>query len=134
MNRISFLVFATLVIISFIVIIRTLPPSPLPANAPASEFSAERAMRHIEVIASEPHPVGSTANHAVREYILTELQNLGIETKTQPEGNLENVMGRITGKNSSDAVLLTAHLDSVTNSFGATDDGTGVAVLLETAR
>jgi hypothetical protein len=30
--------------------------------------------------------------------------------------------------------LLTAHLDSVPQSFGASDDGTGVAVLLETAR
>ena len=32
------------------------------------------------------------------------------------------------------AVMLTAHLDSVAGSPGATDDGSGVAVLLETAR
>jgi hypothetical protein len=134
MNRVAFLVLITLALAVFAVIHQTLPPAAMPANAPPPEFSAERAMRHIEVIAKEPHPVGSTANHTVREYIRAELKNLGLETETQPNGNLENVLGRINGISSSDTVLLTAHLDSVAESFGATDDGSGVAVLLETAR
>jgi hypothetical protein len=116
------------------VIIQTLPPAPLPANALATKFSAERAIKHIEIISKEPHPVGSAANDRVREYILTELKHLGLETETQRDGNLENVIGRIVGTNSFETVLLTAHLDSVATSFGATDDGSGVAVLLETAR
>ncbi len=128
------LVFIVLVSVALVTIIQTLPPSPLPTNAPAIEFSAERAIRHIQVIAKESHPTGSAANAAVREYILAQLKNLGLETETQRDGDLENVMGRIVGTNSSDAVLLTAHLDSVAESFGATDDGSGVAVLLETAR
>jgi hypothetical protein len=56
------------------------------------------------------------------------------QTETQRDGDLENVLGRMVGTRSSDAVLLTAHLDSVAESPGATDDGSGVAVLLETAR
>ena len=130
----AFLVFITLVSVVLVTVLRTLPPSPLPANAPASEFSAERAIRHIQVIAKRPHPTGSAANDAVQEHILAELKDLGLETETQRDGNLENVMGRIVGSSSSDAVLLTAHLDSVAESPGATDDGSGVAVLLETAR
>jgi len=43
-------------------------------------------------------------------------------------------VGRIVGARSSDAVLLTAHLDSVVESPGATDDGSGVGALLESAR
>lgn len=130
----AFLVFIVLASVAVVTVIQTVPPSPLPANAPTNEFSAERAIEHIRVIGKEPRPTGSAANTAVREYILAELKVLGLVTETQREGDLVNVMGRISGTNSSDAVLLTAHLDSVTESPGATDDGSGVAVLLETAR
>jgi len=130
----TFIVFIVLVSVTFVTISQTLPPSPLPMNAPATEFSAERAIRHIQVIAKEPHPTGSAANDMVRDYILAELKDLGLETETQRDGDLENILGRMVGTRSSDAVLLTAHLDSVAESPGATDDGSGVAVLLETAR
>jgi hypothetical protein len=130
----AFLVFIVLGSVALMTVIQTLPPSPLSANAPATEFSAERVIEHIRVIAKGPHPTGSAANDMVREYILGELKDLGLETETQRDGNLENVMARIVGTNSSDIVLLTAHLDSVAESPGATDDGSGVAVLLETAR
>jgi peptidase M28-like protein len=130
----AFLVFFVLVSVTLVTILQTLPPSPLPANAPAAQFSAERAVEHIRVIAKGPHPTGSAANDAVREYILAELKDLGLETETQRDGDLENVLGKIAGTRSSDAVLLTAHLDSVAEGPGATDDGSGVAVLLETAR
>ncbi len=130
----AFLVFIVLVSVTLVTILQTLPPSPLPANAPAAEFSAERAIEHIRVIAKQPHPTGSAANDAVRDYILAELKDLGLETETQRDGDLENVVGRIVGTRSSDAVLLTAHLDSVAEGPGATDDASGVAVLLETAR
>lgn len=130
----AFLCFIVLVSATLVTILRTLPPPPLPASVPVTEFSAERAMKHIQIIAREPHPVGSAANEQVREYILSELKNLGLKTETQHDGNLENVMGWIEGTKSSGIVLLTAHLDSVPESPGATDDGSGVAVLLETAR
>ena len=135
MNGVAILVFVTLVFpLLRWSVVQILPPSPLPANAPATEFSAERAIRHIQVIAQEPHPTGSAANEAVRGYILAQLRDLGLETETQRDGELENVLGRIVGSNSSDAVLLTAHLDSTLQSPGASDDASGVAALLETAR
>lgn len=130
----AILVFIVLVTVTLVTVLQTLPPPPVSANAPATAFSAERAIRHIQVIAKEPHPTGSIANELVREYILAELKNLGLETATQRDNDLENVMGKIVGTRSSDAVLLTAHLDSTLQSPGAMDDGSGVAVLLETAR
>lgn len=129
-----FLLFIVLVSAAVVTVIQTVPPAPRSASVPASEFSAERAIEHIRVIAKEPHPAGSAANAAVRDYILTELNALGVQTETQRDGNLENVIGWIAGTKSADVVLLTAHLDSVAESPGATDDGSGVAVLLETAR
>ena len=128
------LVFAILVSVTLVTVARTLPPSPLPADTPAVEFSAERAVRHIRVIATQPRPTGSSANATARDYILSALKDLGLETETQRDGDLENILGKIAGTRSSDAVLLTAHLDSVIEGPGATDDGSGVAVLLETAR
>lgn len=133
-KRVRFLVFISFASIAFVTVVQTLPPSPLPATAPATQFSAERAIQHIQVIAKQPHPTGSAANDMVRDYILATLTDLGLETETQRDGDLENVMGRVVGTNSSDAVLLTAHLDSTHQSPGAMDDGSGVAALLETAR
>lgn len=130
----AFLVFVTIVSVVFVTVVQTLPPPALPADAPAAEFSAERAIDHIRVIATQPRPSGSLAYEAARDYVLAELQNLGLETETQRVGALQNTIGWIAGNKPSDIVLLTAHLDSDAESPGATDDGSGVAVLLETAR
>ena len=128
------LVIIVLIATTLMTILSIMPPKPLPIYTPAAEFSTERAIEHIRVIAAEPHPVGSAANAAVREYILQQLSDLGLETDTQKAGELVNVLGRIEGTQSKDAVMLSAHLDSVAESPGATDDGSGVAALLETAR
>ncbi|NOH02703.1 MAG: M20/M25/M40 family metallo-hydrolase [Chloroflexi bacterium] len=134
MKKTKLTVAASLIITCGMVIAQILPPRPVPSEAPASEFSAERAIEHIRVIAQRPHPTGSEENRAVREYILNELTSLGLETETQRDGDLENVLGWIPGTHSSDALLLTAHYDSTVQSPGAMDDGSGVAALLETAR
>ena len=49
----------------------TRPPSPVPATAPDTVFSAERAMRHVEAIAVRPHPMGTADHDRVRDYIMT---------------------------------------------------------------
>ena len=59
------------------------PPDPLPASAPASEFSAERAFSHVEQIAKRPHPVGSAANTEVRNYLVGQLEDLGLQPTIQ---------------------------------------------------
>lgn len=132
--RVGLVTLVTLILAGFVAVAQTLPPSPTAGNVPSTEFSTPRAVRHIQVIARQPHPVGSLENKAVREYILEQLLDLGLETSTQRDGDLENVIGKIAGTASPNAVLLTAHLDSTPQSPGAMDDGSGVAVLLETAR
>jgi hypothetical protein len=121
-----------------------LPPRVVPETAPASEFSAERAMKHLRVIAAKPHPVGSSENQTVREYLIQQLASLDLDPRVQEEtalargghvaGTVYNVLGRKKGTTPGKALLLLAHYDSVAAGPGAGDDGAGVAALLETAR
>ena len=56
------------------------PPAPLPADAPAIDFSAARAMQGLTIIARETHPMGVSRAHAnVRDYFLGEIHALGLE-------------------------------------------------------
>src|SRR5262249_11295490 len=48
--------------------------------------------------------------------------------------SVENILARIHGTSNTKSVLLVAHYDSAPTSYGASDDGSGVATLLETAR
>lgn len=124
------------------------PPAPAPATAPAGEFSAERAQRHIEQIARAPHPMGSEEHTRVREYLVAELRDLGLEPEVQeavgvsPEefggaasvGRVHNVSAVIEGTAPTGRIVLAAHYDSVPSGPGAADDGAGVAAILEAAR
>src|SRR5918997_2097512 len=122
------------------------PPDPLPASAPANEFSAERAFSDVEQIAERPHPVGSAANAEVRDYLVGQLEDLGLQPTIQEamsartkEGTasiarVENIHARIEGRNPTGHVVLVAHYDSVPRGPGAADDGAGVAAILEIAR
>ena len=121
------------------------PPSPVPATAPADRFSAERAMAHVRVVAREPHPVGTPANAAVRAYLVRELERLGIEVELQAtavpdyygDGGPDlavNVVARVPGTASTRAVALVGHYDTVPATAGGNDDSTAVAALLETGR
>jgi hypothetical protein len=62
-------------------------PDPLPASAPSSEFSAERAFSHVEQIAKRPHPVGSPENAEVRDYLLGQLEDLGLRVRADDGGD-----------------------------------------------
>jgi hypothetical protein len=120
------------------------PPSAVPESAPATEFSAHRAMQHIREIARAPHPVGSAEHARVRDYLIAQLRSLGLESTVQKTVGLlaeygsaatvENVLARKRGSAPGPALLLVAHYDSVPAGPGAGDDGAGIACLLETAR
>ena len=129
-------VFIPLTAIVFLTLNQTLPPKALPNNAPDTEFSAERAIEHLEVISTKPRLVGTSGFESARDYIVDELRALGWETEihTTRNNTVENIVARLEGTESKDAILLVAHLDSVSGSPGATDDGSGVVVLMETAR
>lgn len=122
------------------------PPDPRPASAPANEFSAERAFSHVEQIAERPHPVGSAANAEVRDYLVGQLEELGLLPTVQQatsartkEGTasiarVHNIHARVPGSSPTAHVVLVAHYDSVPRGPGAADDGAGVAAILEIAR
>jgi hypothetical protein len=118
------------------------PPAPRPASSPADQFSADRAFTHVDQVAAVPHPVGSAANARVRDYLLAELRDLGLQPKVQAgtgvRGNelarVENIHAQIPGRASTGHVVLAAHYDSVAQAPGAADDAAGVAAILETAR
>ena len=120
-------------------------PAPRPANAPDGEFSAVRAIGTLRTVLAEgvPHPVGTAAQVRVRDRIVTRFRELGYETSIQRRfacnahalcAMAENIIARPRGDARGEAVLLVAHYDSVASGPGVSDDGLGVATLLETAR
>lgn len=108
------------------------PPAPRAATIPAREFSAERAMADVRVIAARPHPQGSPENAAVRDYLVRRLTELGFGVEVRDNGNITGVLPG--GDRQAPALALMAHYDSVPGSPGAGDDATGVAAILETVR
>lgn len=122
------------------------PPPVVPATADATEFSAERARLHLRELTREPRPVGSAAHARAREYLVDALQALGLVPEVQEATGVRraahvlraaavhNVMARLPGTDSSGAVVLLSHYDSVPNSPGAVDAGHGVAAILEALR
>jgi hypothetical protein len=61
------------------------PPNVIPATAPLTEFSADRAIPDLKAISQAPHPIGSAAHTAVREYLMTQLKAMGLQPEVQTE-------------------------------------------------
>jgi len=120
-------------------------PAPLKLDAAPTEFSAARAQEILKELVGDgvPHPMGSAADAKVRDLIVKRLTALGYATELQTglscndfgacgtPTNIVATRGEFAGK---DAVMLAAHYDSVPAGPGASDDGVGVANLLEIAR
>lgn len=114
-------------------------------DAPLAEFSTQRALEQVKNISQKPHYVGSENHDVVANYLVKELQNMGLQTSIQ-EGNsfsdwgtlthCKNILARIKGTNSQKALLLLTHYDSAPHSYskGASDAGSGVATILESVR
>lgn len=110
-----------------------------------SEFSTVRALEQVRNISQKPHFVGSENHEVVANYLVKELQNLGLEASIQ-EGfafsdwgtltKCKNILARKKGSNSDKALLLLTHYDSAPHSYskGASDAGSGVATILESVR
>jgi acetylornithine deacetylase/succinyl-diaminopimelate desuccinylase-like protein len=103
-----------------------IPPHAVSADAPATRFSAERAMTDLAVIAKEPHGTGSEAQERVREYIIAQVETMGLSAKLQTSGPLSNILVRIPGSDSTGTVLVTGHYDSHPPAPGAGDNGISV--------
>ncbi|MFF0087439.1 M20/M25/M40 family metallo-hydrolase [Streptomyces canus] len=142
---------AVLLTLAGLVSVRALePPAVRPADAPAGEFSAERALTHVRQIAVKPHPTGSAESERVREYIARTARAFGamVETQSGPAASGEgkelqlatvhNVVARFPGTGPAvgtrRSVLVVAHYDSVPGGPGAADDGAAVGSMLESMR
>lgn len=114
-------------------------------NSKDDNFSTDRAFQHVEAMSESKHFVGTTAHSLVRNYIVEELEKLGLKVHTQQDYSLndigeftipENIVARIEGKNrEAKSLLLMSHYDSEPHSsFGASDAASGVATILEATR
>jgi acetylornithine deacetylase/succinyl-diaminopimelate desuccinylase-like protein len=126
------------------------PPAPSGPGAAASAFSAYRAKTILRDLMGSgvPHPIGSPADAQLRQAIVDRLTALGYGVELQSGwacnegtcGSPINIIARLgggadgAGSGHHDVVLLAAHYDSVPAGPGASDDGAGVAAVLEIAR
>ena len=120
-------------------------PAPLGVDAEPTVFSAGRAREILKELVGDgvPHPMGSAADARVRDLIVKRLTALGYTTELQTGlscnafgacGTPTNIVATRGAFSGNDAVMLAAHYDSVPAGPGASDDGVGVANLLEIAR
>src|SRR5215470_10126244 len=110
-----FALFIVLVLLAGVLIYQQRPPAAAPADAPAADFSAARALKHIDVIATHTHPIGSAQQRDVREYIIAELRAAGLtpeiqQTTSVREGKsaavaatVQNIVARMPGTNNTKA-------------------------------
>ena len=101
----------------------TVEPPSTPLSAPAESFSSARAMADVRVIAARPHPLGSSENRQVRDYLTARMRSLGLEPRVQRDTALgvENIIGVLPGSNrAAPALALMAHYDSAPGSPGST--------------
>lgn len=127
-----------------IALARSRPPAPRGTETPETEFSAARGLEVLRRVLGDgaPHPVGTQEHGRVRARIVAELLRIGLDPKVEESAAssgtavafVENVVATIPGTEDSKAVLLCAHYDSVPAGAGASDDGSGVATILEVAR
>jgi hypothetical protein len=139
------IVLGVLLLSAWSILRMTQPPKALTVAAPDTAFAAARALRDVAAIAQRPHPVGSADHDRVRDYIVARLRSLGLEpvlqtgigvsTRYHRSGPVTNIAALIPGTSSdSMVVMLVAHYDGVPAGPAAADDGSGCAILLETAR
>lgn len=144
-NGYTFLSILTLSIVVFWIFFAQMPASDSHLNKPLSEFSSKRALKTVAILAQKPHYIGTKNHDQVVAYIQSELQKMGLSSQIEEGfsltdwGNLvksRNIVAKISGKDNSKALLLLSHYDSAphSKSHGASDDGVGVATILEGLR
>ncbi|HEX2289762.1 MAG TPA: M20/M25/M40 family metallo-hydrolase, partial [Pseudonocardiaceae bacterium] len=134
------------VVVAVLTLLSERPPSPVPASAPAQQFSAQRALVALQEFATEPRPLGSVASDRARDYLVDALRSAGFSVQTQRAvgsvsaegvaafGRVDNIVATLPGRNPTGSVVLAAHYDSVAAGPGASDDGAAIAAMLETVR
>ncbi len=144
--RLAALGLVGLTIVGAMALFALAPPRPVPADAAAAVFSAERAQTLVEQLATDPRPLGAASHAQVREQLVAELVSLGLEPQVQATSivvsrgprlvgaQVHNLLARLPGTVGGPALLLMAHYDTRPTTAGAGDDMSGVATVLETIR
>ena len=128
---------------------RERPPRPRPADAPATEFSADRAWPVLSYLADTlgVRVAGTPSAERALAYLESRLRALpGFEVEVQDvTGHVRvgptrvnayrtrNLVARRAGR-VADAVLVSVHYDSPSSSVGAADDALAVAAVIEMMR
>jgi Peptidase family M28 len=135
-----------LVVVAALAILSQRPPKAKDTTAPATEFSAARAMQQVGRMTKAPHPLGTVAHDETRDAVVAALREMQVEPQLETHvgisaggsyvaaGRITNIIARVPGTSNSGAILITAHYDSVERAPGAGDDAGGVATALETLR
>ena len=138
----SFFLIVGLVYYSFFSL---MPQKGSPSSVEETKFSTERALIPLKEITKAPHYIGTKEHARVRNYLIGQLEELGLETQVQ-EGFVinpkwksldkpKNIIAQIKGSENGKSLLLLSHYDSaLTPSYGASDAGSGVVTILETLR
>ena len=124
--------------------LRAEPPAPRARTAPATAFSAGRALDDLRFLLGEdpaPHPAGTAEAAAVRSRLIELLGASGLRLEEAPRfaaggrgaGHVHNLVLEIPGA-SEERVLVMAHTDSVGAGPGVADDLAGVAAVVEAVR
>jgi hypothetical protein len=119
-----------------------------PAAAAPGTFDTHRAMARLKRILGDqaPHPVDSAANDRVRARLIAELRAAGLQPRVTDDftcngsakgrtiacARIRNVVATV-GPAQGRHVLLVSHYDSTPAGPGASDDGIGMAAMIETA-
>ncbi len=140
---ISLLIIITTIYYSFYAL---LPNKISDKNTDITKFSTERALVHLKEIAQKPHYVGTKEHTKVKNYLIVQLEKLGLQVSVQNQVainkkwragvKVENIIAKIEGSDpKSKSVVLLTHYDSAVHSaIGASDAGSGVVTILEGVR
>lgn len=110
-------------------------------------FFVQNSIEHVKNISDLPHYSGSQNQKRVKSYIMRELKAMGLDMVTQKTNisnrfntfiEVENILVKIKGSDTSanaKSLVVMSHYDSAPySSHGASDAGSGVAVVLEGIR
>lgn len=144
-NSTNYINLLLLALVSYIAFLGLKPNNVQVHDAIQGNFKIQNAYNHVQAMAKAPHFVGSDAHAEVKDYVVEQLEQLGLSVEIQSSNavssrstfsHVENIIAKIAGSNPQDkALLLMSHYDSAQSaSFGAADAGSGVATLLEGIR
>ena len=76
---------AAIAALVFVAMLQLRTPDAAPVTAVETAFSADRAMVHLDVIASESRAIGMPGHNAARDYLVDQLELMGLDPQLHTE-------------------------------------------------